>query len=121
MLSIMLKLFMALSFLMSMRCHAELISLGTVAGNITGNFLALSQLITSFGYVAGIMCMVISIFQFKQHKENPSQTPLSKPMVILGMATALIFLPSITEIANVTLFGSNGGIASGPNGYIVGV
>jgi intracellular multiplication protein IcmD len=119
--SILIKLVAFLYFFNSNISFANVMTLGTVASNITANFVALTQLITSFGYVAGVMCMVIAIFQFKQHKENPSQTPLSKPMMILAMATALIFLPSITEIANGTFFGTNGGIVAGPNGYIVGV
>ena len=119
--SIFFNVLIVLSIFLFNICHANVMSIGTVASNITANFTALTQLITSFGYVAGVFCMVIAIFQFKQHKENPSQVPLSKPMIILAMATALIFLPSITEMANGTFFGVNGGVVSGPNGYIIGV
>jgi hypothetical protein len=121
MLSVYRKILILFSMLLAKGSNASVMTLGTVASNITANFTALTQLITSFGYVAGVTCMIIAIFQFKQHKENPTQTPLSKPMMIMAMSTALIFLPSITEVANGTFFGSNGGTVAGPNGYIVGV
>ena len=75
---------------------------------------------TAASYVCGVMLMGTSIFQFKQHKENPSQVPLSKPMMLLAMGTALIFLPTITDIASGTFFGTTGGTSSGPTGTTIG-
>lgn len=95
-------------------------TIGTVASNISGTFTNVTKLLTSAGYVGGVMCLVIAIFQFKQHKENPTQTPLSKPMMILAMGTALIFIPTVTDVASATFFGSSGGTSAGPTGSVIG-
>lgn len=95
-------------------------TIGTVAANITGTFTNVTKLLTSAGYVGGVMCMIMAIFQFKQHKENPTQVPLSKPMMILAMGTALIFMPTITDVASATFFGSSGGTSAGPTGSVIG-
>lgn len=95
-------------------------TIGTVAANITSTFSNVTKLLTSAGYVGGVTFLIVAIFQFKQHKENPTQTPLSKPMMILAMGSALIFIPTITEIASGTFFGSSGGQSAGPGGTIIG-
>ena len=95
-------------------------NIASVAANITSTFTQVTKLLTSTGYVGGVMLMVVSIFQFKQYKENPTQVPLSKPMMLLAMGTALIFIPTITDIASATFFGSNGGQSAGPGGTIIG-
>ena len=93
-------------------------TIGTVASNITSTFGSVTKLLTATAYVGGVMFFAVAIFQFKAHKENPTQIPLSKPMVTLAMATALIFLPTITNIASGTFFGSKGSTA-GPSGVIL--
>jgi len=95
-------------------------NIGTISSIIYSNFNNVTKLLTSAGYVGGVMLMVIAIFQFKQHKENPTQVPLSKPMMLLAMGTALIFIPTITEIASATFFGSSGGSSAGTTGVIIG-
>ncbi|NDH08130.1 MAG: type IV secretion protein IcmD, partial [Gammaproteobacteria bacterium] len=43
-----------------------------------------------------------------------------KPMMLLAIGAALIFLPTITDTASATLFGKSGGTSSGPSGAIIG-
>jgi hypothetical protein len=37
----------------------------------------------------------IAIIHFKQHKDNPTQTPISNPISLVFIAAALLFLPTI--------------------------
>lgn len=67
---------------------------------------SLATLITAGAYVAGFGFALGSILKFKAHKDNPTQTPLSKPIVLLFVAAALIFLPSIFKSTGGTLFES---------------
>jgi len=114
-------IFIFLSFLLSsFNVFAENLTLGDLANNITNSFASITKLITAGAYVGGITFFVVAIFQFKQHKENPTQVPLSKPMMILFMSTALIFLPEFVNSVNYTVFGDNGTVAR-PQGFLPGV
>jgi intracellular multiplication protein IcmD len=42
--------------------------------------------------------------KFKAHKDNPQQTPLSQPIVLIVIAAGLVFLPSIIQSAGASLF-----------------
>ena len=82
-------------------------TIGTVAKNITNSIMGLTKLVTAGAYVGGTTMFLIAIFQFRQHKENPTQVPLSKPMMFLAIAGALLFLPSLIAVTGSTIFGSN--------------
>ena len=115
-----LKFLLIVSGLLCISIAAWSDNIGTISATIYSNFTNVTKLITSASYVAGVSLMVVSLFQFKQHKENPTQVPLSKPMMLLAMGTALIFIPTITDIASATFFGSEGGSSAGPSGVVVG-
>lgn len=68
----------------------------------------LGPLLAIVSYVAGVGFCIAGIVQFKAHKDNPAQVPLSKPMVYLGVGAALLFLPSILSTAGQTIFGEQG-------------
>jgi intracellular multiplication protein IcmD len=81
-------------------------TIGTIATNITSTFTQVTKLITATSYVTGAGLFMIAIFQFRQHKENPTQVPLSKPMMFLAIAAALLFFPTIIKVTEGTIFGS---------------
>jgi len=93
-------------------------TLGDIAQNLTNTFEAITRLITAVAYVSGSGLFLISIFQFRQHKENPTQIPLSKPMMFLALGSALLFFPTIIEITEHSVFGTNA-ITGGPQGLII--
>ena len=109
-----------LLFLFSSFLFAQTASIGTLAENITQSFESITKLLTAGAYVGGITFFIVAIFQFKQYKENPSQVPLSKPMMILAMSSALIFLPEFVNSVSVTIFGQNAAVAK-PGGFLPGV
>lgn len=91
-------------------------SLGGVASSITGSFNSVTKLITAGSYLAGLGFSISAIMKFKQHKDNPTQITVGTPIALLFIAAALLFLPSVLNVAGETLFG--GGSVSGPSGAI---
>ena len=55
-------------------------SLGTMASTLTKTFGSVGKAVTALSYIAGLGFAIAAILQFKQHKENPSQTPIGKPV-----------------------------------------
>src|SRR3990167_1445783 len=84
--------------------------IGSVAANVTGNLSNIAKLITAGSYVAGFGFAVAAIVKFKAHKDNPTQIPISMPIVLLFVAAALIFIPSVFKTTGVTLFGGKIGV-----------
>ena len=82
-------------------------SLASMAQNITQQVNAIVSLLSVTAYVSGVGFAMTGVLQFKVHKENPQQTPLSKPVVMMLVATCLLFLPTILGTAGASLFGEN--------------
>ncbi len=90
-------------------------TIGTMASSITSTFDSVGKLITAGSYIAGLGFAISSILKFKQHKDNPQQTPIGQPIGLLFIAIALLFLPSITTALSNTVF-SQGGETAGASG-----
>ncbi len=86
-----------------------------VATTVTTQANAIAKLLSVTAYVAGVGFALAGILQFKTHKENPQQTPLSKPVVMIVVAACLLFLPTILTIAGSSLLGQ-GATSSAPSG-----
>lgn len=95
---------LTLSFV-SMMVMADGEDITKLVGTVTKQAGAVAQLMNIAAYVAGVGFALAGILQFKAHKENPQQTPLSKPVVMLIVAAALLFLPTVMSIAGESLFG----------------
>lgn len=80
--------------------------LGKVADNISGTMTSVAKLITAASYVAGVGFALMGMLKFKAHKDNPTQVPLSQPIVLLAIAAGLVFLPSLISTSGSTVFGS---------------
>lgn len=90
--------------------------IAAVATTVTTEVNAVAKLLSVTSYVAGVGFALGGILQFKAHKENPQQTPLSKPVVMIVVAACLLFLPTILAIAGATLFGSSATSAASAGG-----
>lgn len=75
-------------------------------------FDALTQLITAASYVAGLGFAVGAILEFKTHKDSPQQNPVGTPIAFAAAAAALLFLPSIMEVASSATTGGSGAALS---------
>lgn len=95
------------------------VGLGGVADTARGNLTAVAKLITAASYVAGLAFAVGAIVKFKAHKDNPTQIPIGTPIALLFVGAALIFIPSVFNVAGQTLFGTSGTVAgaSGVAGF----
>lgn len=80
--------------------------IASVAAKVKTQATAVATLLNVAAYVAGVGFALAGILQFKAHKENPQQTPLSKPVVMIVVAACLLFLPTIMDIAGSSLFES---------------
>ncbi|HQY22478.1 MAG TPA: type IV secretion protein IcmD [Gammaproteobacteria bacterium] len=90
-----------------------------IAKTVTTQATAIAKLLSVTAYVAGVGFALAGVLQFKTHKENPQQTPLSKPVVMIVVAACLLFLPTILTIAGASLFGASP-ISSAPSGAGLG-
>ena len=95
---------------------ANTADLGTVAGYVTSTFDQIAMLVTASSYVAGLGFAIGAILKFKAHKDNPQQITVGTPIALMFVAAALIFLPSMFEVAGNTLFGSGNGESAGVTG-----
>lgn len=91
-------------------------TLGTLATNVSESFNQIGNLMIGLAYVAGIGFGISSVFKFKQHKDNPTQIPISTPFALLGVSVLLVFLPSLYAPAGATVFGDDGGTGGGFTG-----
>lgn len=80
-------------------------SLSDVVSTLEGNVTPVAELLSYVAYVTGVGFCIAGILQFKAHKDNPAQVPLSKPIVHLGVGAGLLFLPSLMQIAGQSIFG----------------
>jgi intracellular multiplication protein IcmD len=86
--------------------------IGDIADNIRTSFGEIAKLITAAAYVMGFGFVMVAIFKFKQHKDNPQQHPIGGPIAMLFLGIALIFLPTLISTTGTTVFGS----AASPGG-----
>ncbi len=70
-------------------------------------------LINVFGYVMGCAFAVIAVFKFKDHVDNPHNTPISIPMKKFFAGGMLLSLPMMANIAASNIFGQNVAKSSG--------
>jgi len=83
-------------------------TIGQVLCNIKYNtFSGVFKLIFVIGYVSGTGLLVAAIFKLKQVKDNPTQIPVSTPMVLFLCAALSIFMPSMIAPAGETIFGAS--------------
>lgn len=90
---------------------AAVSGIGSIAANVTSNLSNIAKLVTAGSYVAGMAFAVGAIAKFKAHKDNPTQIPIGTPIMLLFVAAALIFVPSVFKTTGSTLFGASGTVA----------
>ena len=83
--------------------------LAGLANNVRSNLQAVITLAITGAYVAGIVLFISGLVKFKAHKDNPTQVPLSTPVVLIGISACLLFFPSLLDVAGSTVFGGDGG------------
>lgn len=80
-------------------------SIGDVAMQASKSINGVQVMIQGACYMAGVALAGGSMFKFKAHKDNPQQTALSVPIVMLAVAAGLLYLPSLMTTAGDSLWG----------------
>ncbi|MCR9192458.1 MAG: type IV secretion protein IcmD [Gammaproteobacteria bacterium] len=90
-------------------------TLGTMASTMTATFGSVGKLVTAASYIGGLVSSIAAILKFKQHKDNPQQTPIGQPIGLIFIGAALLFLPTVFSVVGNTLFKA-GGTTAGASG-----
>lgn len=78
-------------------------TLGEMAGNVLGHLSAIEKLLMTVSVFCGLGFTLGALFQFKAHKESPTQTPLSKPIVLLVIGATLAAMPAFMTKSGETM------------------
>lgn len=73
-------------------------SLGELSNNLMSPVSGLAKIIHTISYITGGAFIVGSVMQYKQHRENPQQVRLSKPLSWLFLGIILISIPFLTKM-----------------------
>lgn len=81
-------------------------TLGWVIGNFVNSTQNFANLLAILAYIGGTYLAVNSMLKFKNHVDNPVQTPLGVPLRRILAGGLLLGLPFSTEAAFGSLFGT---------------
>lgn len=73
------------------------VGLGQVAGNATTATDLMTSVLCDIFYVIGIAFVVASVVKFREHRDNPSQTPLMRPVMFLIIGLLIGVFPFIIQ------------------------
>ena len=94
--------------LIGVNCLYAQQNINNISDSISGQFFWMGKLIVGLSFVAGVGFLIAAIMKFKQFKDNPQQTPIGTPIVMMLIAILLMFLPAIMTPAGETVFGEEG-------------
>lgn len=86
---------------------AATVTFQSFAGNLKETFRMVKEIMTMAAYTCGIGFSIMGLAKFKAYKDNPAQIPISTPIVLITVSAALLFLPTVFEIAGDGIFGSD--------------
>lgn len=82
-----------------------------IGANVTKTMSSVAKIMQSVALVAGIGFIMASFFKFHQHKQNPTQVPLSQGLAMLVIGAGLVLFPTLIPTAESVITGSTGGTA----------
>lgn len=88
-----------LAFLPSIVFAAD-VSLGQLSTSLMGPVSVLADLMYKICYVLGAMFLLGSVLQYKNHRDNPSQVPISRPILLLVFGLILIGFPFFAQLSS---------------------
>ena len=92
---------------------------GRSAGEFLSDFNTIGNAILSFGMLLGIIFVIIALFKFKKHGENPVQNPLMSALMTFVAGLLLISIRFLLGAFSETLFNTN--LVEGGEGYYLSV
>ena len=95
-------------------------TLSATVTSLTAFFKELGPLIGSIAMVAGLIFFVASVFTFKQHRDNPTQVPIGKPITQMCISVVLMFMGQIIQPLGATFGWTNDGGKDTASGILDG-
>ena len=86
---------------------------GDMASTVTGQMDSFAALLVAAAFVAGIAFVIVALFKFKQHKDNPTQVTIGTPAMLLFIGIFLVYLPNIIDVGGNTVGGGEMGTVGG--------
>ena len=97
------------------------VGIAGIGKQLTNTFDVLGQILLGGAYIGGFALVVVALYKFKQHKDNPQQVPMGTPITLLLIGAALIFVPNIIKPAGESIFGGDAKVGgTGGQGFDTG-
>ena len=90
-------------------------TVGDMAASVTDTFAQISNLVGGAAYLAGLLFVAFGLVKFKQHRDNPQQTPVATPFTLCIVGVLLIFMQNLVTETGSTIY-SSGGVSGGASG-----
>ena len=82
------------------------ITITSIASNMQTTVSETANILTNVSLVTGIGLTMASFFKLKQHKDQPTQVPISNGVTLLVLGAGLTVFPLLLPTANKAAFGS---------------
>lgn len=79
-------------------------TIGEIADNFTQSLKGVDGTVTALAWVMAFVIALVAIFKFKAHSENPRETPLKTPLLLLFVAVLCVSLPMVLSSGTKTLY-----------------
>ncbi|MDC3181192.1 type IV secretion protein IcmD [Gammaproteobacteria bacterium] len=96
-----------LSLIMPVLLAADRKTITGIAKSSKDDIMSFFNLIGALAFVCGICFFIAAMLKFKQFKDNPQQTTIGTPIMLLVIAVLLTFMPNLKTVSGETLFGSS--------------
>lgn len=74
-------------------------SLGEASINMMAPVGVLAELFYNICYIVGVGFILGSIIRFKEYRENPSQTPISRPITVFIFGLVFLAVPFVAKLS----------------------
>lgn len=83
------------------------LTIAAIASNMQSTVSSVANIISNVALVVGLSLVCASFFKLKQHKDQPTQVPISNGVTLLVIGAALTVFPLLLPTANQAAFGSS--------------
>ncbi|MBV53728.1 MAG: type IV secretion protein IcmD [Coxiellaceae bacterium] len=118
-----LPILAGVSLLLGVTYAGDYPTISSISTNMQTTIGYVASIITNVALVVGIALICASFFKMKQHKDQPTQVPISNGVTLLVIGAALTIFPLLLPTANQAAFGSGvdtGTVTSGAMTSLIG-
>jgi len=94
---------------------------GSIAENVTGNLSGIAKLVSALSYLLGGIFGLLGLVKLYGYSQNPQQVQggLKVPIVLIFLAGALVYFPSVISSSGNTIFqGGKPGDIKGDDSFL---